>query len=87
MSKIFAMESIAAYDDIYWSAAASGSVLGYFSVPTAGWARDISQDATSNDSRITGTAKTPADYLQSAWYDECVLQARLPANERSLYRR
>ena len=54
-------------------------------MPKAGWALDIAQDATSNVSRITWTAKTPADYLQSAWYDEFVLQARLPAKDGTLY--
>ena len=87
MKNIFATQSIASCVRIYSPAAAFGSVLGDFSVPKAGWARDIAQDATSNDSRITGTTKIPADYLQSAWYDEFVLQAKLPAKERSLYRR
>ena len=31
------------------------------------------------------TAKTPADYLQNDWYDEFVLQARLPSKAGMLY--
>ena len=62
-----------------------GGVQSAKPMPKAGWALDIAQDATSNVSRITWTAKTPADYLQSAWYDEFVLQARLPAKDGTLY--
>ena len=36
-------------------------------------------------SRISWTAKTPADYLQNDWYDEFVLQAKLPAKAGTLY--
>ena len=64
-------------------------VQGAKPMPKAGWALDIAQDTTqdasSNVSRITWTAKTPADYLQSAWYDEFVLQAKLPEKEGTLY--
>ena len=64
-------------------------VQGAKPMPKAGWALDIAQDTTqgasSNVSRITWTAKTPADYLQSAWYDEFVLQAKLPEKEGVLY--
>ena len=60
-------------------------VEGAKPMPKAGWALDIAQDASSNVSRITWTAKTPADYLQSAWYDEFVLQAKLPEKEGALY--
>ena len=58
-------------------------------MPKAGWSIEIAQDqnqtVTSNVSRITWTAKTPADYLQNAWFDEFVLQARLPAKPGMLY--
>ena len=64
-------------------------VQGAKPMPKAGWVLDIAQEATqgatSNVSRITWTAKTPADYLQSAWYDEFVLQAKLPAKDGTLY--
>ena len=58
-------------------------------MPKAGWAIEIAQDAnqgaTPNVTRITWTAKTPADYLQNAWYDEFVLQARLPNKAGTIY--
>ena len=64
-------------------------VQGAKPMPKVGWALDIAQEATpgatSNVSRITWTAKTPADYLQSAWYDEFVLQAKLPTKAGTLY--
>jgi uncharacterized protein YcnI len=60
-------------------------VQGAKPMPKAGWVLDIAQDAASNVSRITWTAKTPADYLHSDWYDEFVLQAKLPSKDGSLY--
>ena len=66
-------------------------------MPKAGWVLDISRDklaqpitdhgrvVTEAVSRITWTAKTPADYLQNAWFDEFVLQAKLPGKEGTLY--
>ena len=60
-------------------------------MPKAGWALEVTREKlaqprqdhgktiTEDVSRISWTAKTPADYLQNDWYDEFVLQARLPA--------
>ena len=64
-------------------------VRGAKPIPKSGWALDITQDATPggtpNVSRVTWTAKSPADYLPSAWYDKFKLQAKLPAKEGTLY--
>ena len=72
-------------------------VQGAKPMPKAGWALDITreklaQPATDHGKsitervvRISWTAKTPADYLQNDWYDEFVLQAKLPAKEGTLY--
>ncbi len=72
-------------------------VQGAKPMPKPGWALDITREklaqpitdhgrvVTEDVSRITWTAKTPADYLQNAWYDEFVLQAKLPAKEGAMY--
>ena len=72
-------------------------VQGAKPMPKAGWALDIKREklaqprtdngktVTEDVSRITWTAKTPADYLQNAWYDEFVLQAKLPAQAGTIY--
>ena len=49
--------------------------------PIADHGRVVTEDV----SRITWTAKTPADYLQNAWFDEFVLQAWLPSRPGILY--
>ena len=66
-------------------------------MPKAGWALDITREklaqpitdhgwvVTEDVSRITWTAKTPADYLQNAWFDEFSLQAKLPTQAGILY--
>ena len=66
-------------------------------MPKAGWTLDITREklaqpltdhgktVTERVARISWTAKTPADYLQNDWYDEFVLQAKLPAKEGTLY--
>ena len=66
-------------------------------MPKAGWALDITREklaqplsdhgktVTDRVARISWTAQTPADYLQNDWYDEFVLQAKLPAKEGTLY--
>ena len=72
-------------------------VQGAKPMPKAGWVLDITREklaqpitdhgrvVTEDVSRITWTAKTPADYLQNAWFDEFVLQAKLPAKEGTIY--
>ena len=72
-------------------------VQGAKPMPKAGWTLEIAREklaqpitdhgrtVTEDVSRITWTAKTPADYLQNAWYDEFVLQARLPGKEGTIY--
>ena len=72
-------------------------VQGAKPMPKPGWALDIKREklaqprndhgktVTEDVSRITWTAKTPADYLQNAWYDEFVLQAKLPAKAGMIY--
>ena len=72
-------------------------VQGAKPMPKAGWALDIkrerlAQPRTDNGktvdddvSRITWTAKTPADQLQNAWYGEFVLQAKLPSKAGTIY--
>jgi uncharacterized protein YcnI len=72
-------------------------VQGAKPMPKAGWVLDITREKlaqpvtdhgrvlTEDVSRITWTAKTPADYLQNAWFDEFVLQAKLPAKEGTMY--
>lgn len=72
-------------------------VQGAKPMPKAGWTLEISQEKLAQPivghgksiieavARITWTAKTPADYLPNDWYDEFVLQARLPAQEGTLY--
>ena len=66
-------------------------------MPKAGWTlkvtraklaaprEDHDKAATKEVTRISWTAKTPADYLQSNWYDEFVLQAKLPAKGGTIY--
>lgn len=72
-------------------------VQGAKPMPKAGWTIEISREKlaqprqdhgktiTEEVSRISWTAKTPADYLQNDWYDEFVLQARLPAKAGTMY--
>ncbi len=72
-------------------------VQGAKPMPKSGWALDIVREklaqpvmdhgrtVTEDVSRITWTAKTPADYLQNDWYDEFVLQAKLPGKAGSMY--
>ncbi len=50
-------------------------------MPKAGWVAEVG-DAPS---RITWTAKSPADMLPSAYYDEFTLVARLPEQAGALY--
>lgn len=47
--------------------------------PKTGWA------VTVEPTQITWTARTPADHLPDAFYDEFVLQAKLPAQAGPLY--
>ena len=72
-------------------------VQGAKPMPKAGWSIEIAREklaqpitdhgrtATEDVSRITWTAKTPADYLQNAWYDEFVLRAKLPGKPGTMY--
>ena len=72
-------------------------VQGAKPMPKAGWALEVTRTKLAEPrqdhgkaileevSRISWTAKTPADYLQNDWYDEFVLQARLPAKAGMLY--
>ncbi len=59
-------------------------VQGAKPMPKAGWTLDIVREK-DDVARITWTAKTPADYLQNDWYDEFVLQAKLPGEAGTLY--
>lgn len=66
-------------------------------MPKAGWTLEVSRAklaasrddhgkaATEDVTRISWAAKAPADYLQNDWYDEFVLQAKLPANAGTIY--
>ena len=66
-------------------------------MPKAGWTIEITREklaqpitdhgrvVTEDVSRIIWTAKTPADYLQNGWYDEFVLQAKLPGKAGAMY--
>ena len=72
-------------------------VQGAKPMPKPGWVLDITREklakartdhgktVTEDVSRITWTARTPADYLQNAWYDEFVLQAKLPDQAGMIY--
>jgi periplasmic copper chaperone A len=72
-------------------------VQGAKPMPKAGWTLEVTREKlahprddhgrtiTEDVSRISWTAKTPADYLQNDWYDEFVLQAKLPAQAGMLY--
>ena len=72
-------------------------VQGAKPMPKAGWTLEVTREKlaqprqdhgkaiTEEVSRISWTAKTPADYLQNDWYDEFVLQAKLPAQAGVLY--
>jgi uncharacterized protein YcnI len=72
-------------------------VQGAKPMPKAGWTLEVTREKlaqprqdhgkaiTEEVSRISWTAKTPADYLQNDWYDEFVLQAKLPAKAGMLY--
>jgi uncharacterized protein YcnI len=72
-------------------------VQGAKPMPKAGWTIEIQRDklATPYDdhgrtitdkvSRISWTAKTPADYLPNGYYDEFALQARLPTQAGPMY--
>jgi len=72
-------------------------VQGAKPMPKAGWTLEVTREklaqprqdhgkaVTEEVARISWTAKTPADYLQDDWYDEFVLQAKLPAKAGMLY--
>ena len=72
-------------------------VEGAKPMPKAGWTLEVTREKlaqprqdhgktiTEEVSRLSWTAKTPADYLQNDWYDEFVLQAKLPAKAGMLY--
>lgn len=72
-------------------------VQGAKPMPKAGWTIEVTRSKlaearqdhgktiTEEVSRISWTAKTPADYLQNDWYDEFVLQAKLPAKAGTIY--
>ena len=72
-------------------------VQGAKPMPKAGWTLEVTREKlaqprqdhgkaiTEEVARISWTAKTPADYLQDDWYDEFVLQAKLPARAGMLY--
>ncbi len=72
-------------------------VQGAKPMPKAGWAIDVARDklaqpvtangntVTEDVSRITWTAKTKDDYLPANFYDEFVLQGKLPAAAGPLY--
>ena len=72
-------------------------VQGAKPMPKAGWTLEVTRTklaqpvldhgktVTEDVSRITWTAKTPADYLQNNWYDEFVLRAKLPDKAGTLY--
>jgi len=66
-------------------------VRGAKPMPKPGWTIEIGREpsaaggGTAEVSRISWTAKTRDDYLQTAHYDEFVLQARLPAKPGPIY--
>ena len=72
-------------------------VQGAKPMPKAGWTIEITREklvqpvsdhgktVTEDVSCISWSAKTPGDYLQNGWYDEFVLQAKLPAKAGMLY--
>ncbi|MES2945981.1 MAG: YcnI family protein [Pseudomonadota bacterium] len=72
-------------------------VQGAKPMPKAGWTIEVTRSKlaearqdhgktiTEEVSLISWTAKTPADYLQNDWYDEFVLQAKLPAKAGTMY--
>ncbi len=72
-------------------------VQGAKPMPKAGWALEVTRAKLAEPrqdhgktvldevSRISWTAKTPGDYLQNGWYDEFVLQAKLPAKAGTMY--
>jgi uncharacterized protein YcnI len=65
-------------------------VRGAHPMPKAGWQLAIDRAAGTSTQpgdvvRITWTAKTPADVLPSAHYDEFVVVAGLPAQPGTLY--
>lgn len=72
-------------------------VQGAKPMPKAGWSLEVirtklaqpvldhGKTVTEDVSRISWTAKTPADYLQNDWYDEFVLRAKLPDKAGTLY--
>ncbi len=72
-------------------------VQGAKPMPKAGWTLEVTRarlaqprddhgkTITEDVARISWTAKTPADYLQNDWYDEFVLQAKLPAKAGTIY--
>lgn len=78
------------------SVAIPAGVRGAHPMPKPGWQLDVQRDklpagvATQGQPaedvvRVTWTARTPADALSSAFYDEFVLVARLPAQPGPLY--
>ena len=72
-------------------------VQGAKPMPKAGWTlaiaraplalaySDHGRRVTEGVSSITWTASTPGDQLQNDWYDEFVLQARLPERSGPMY--
>ena len=72
-------------------------VQGAKPMPKAGWTIEIQREklakpyddhgrtVTEDVSRISWTAKTPADYLPNGHYDEFALQAKLPAQAGLMY--
>lgn len=72
-------------------------VQGAKPMPKAGWAIEVAREklaqpvtdqgkaVTEDVARITWTAKTRDDYLPAHFYDEFVLQAKLPGKEGPLY--
>jgi len=72
-------------------------VQGAKPMPKAGWTIEIQREklakpyddhgrtVTEDVSRISWTAKTPADFLPNGHYDEFALQAKLPAQAGLMY--
>lgn len=65
------------------SVAVPAGVRSAHPMPKSGWLLDVQRD--KDQVRITWTARTPADVLPSAFYDEFVLRAGLPAQPGPLY--
>jgi uncharacterized protein YcnI len=79
------------------SVSVPAGVQGAKPMAKPGWTVEIQRDklakpyddhgrlVSEDVARISWTAKTPADVLPNAYYDEFVLQARLPAQAGTLY--